>query len=328
MNNLIIAQNYATYGEAGLKSNQIIYYKEDDFFKMRTNLADDPFAPSQVVTLVKEGAGGGGLDAVLTGKSTHYDVPSDMTYIQPYLFSNTGVESVDFDHLITITLSSFQGSSISRINSEEEGTLDLSLVSGFLLNYAFKNTPNVKKVIIDTNNLTTMQMNCFEFSGVEEVIFIGSGLLGISSYAFKDSKLKSIDLSQQTDIDNPYVTGALGIQSGAFKNCTELTEIKLPPLRSITNSMLNGCSKLTHIDIPVAVTSFANDACSNTPFEIVNFGNTRTTIPSISSTSFTMNENLKFVVPDALLDQWKAANVWKNTNIVSHIYPYSEIYNE
>lgn len=51
MNNLIIAQNYATYGEEGLTSNKVIYYKEDNMVKFRANITDDPFGESEVVTV-------------------------------------------------------------------------------------------------------------------------------------------------------------------------------------------------------------------------------------------------------------------------------------
>ena len=328
MNNLVIVNNYATYGEAGLKSNQIIYYKEDDYFKLRTNLSDDPFAPSEVVTLVKEGAGGGGLEAVIAGKSTHWSIPSDITTIPAYLLAGvSNLESVSFEHTIGISAYAFNNSHVSRINSEEEGTIDLSNV-GATQGYVFEKASGIKKVIIDTNKMNKISYRDFALSSVEEVVFVGNKLQCIFPQAFQGSSLKKIDLSAHTNLPNPYVNPH-GIMTMAFDSCSQLTEIKLPSsLQSIDNGLISNCTSLTYIDIPTNCSSIASGAFTNTPLEIVNFGNTRTTIPTITTTSFTIGENTKFVVPDAKYDQWKAANVWKTAGIVEHIYPYSEIYNE
>lgn len=51
MNNLIIAQNYETFGEEGLTSNKVIYYKDDNMVKFRANITDNPFGESEVVTV-------------------------------------------------------------------------------------------------------------------------------------------------------------------------------------------------------------------------------------------------------------------------------------
>ena len=51
MNNLIIAKNYETFGEEGLTSNKVIYYKEDNMVKFRANITDNPYGESEVVTV-------------------------------------------------------------------------------------------------------------------------------------------------------------------------------------------------------------------------------------------------------------------------------------
>lgn len=51
MNNLIIAKNYETFGDAGLTSNKVIYYKEDNMVKFRANITDNPYGESEVVTV-------------------------------------------------------------------------------------------------------------------------------------------------------------------------------------------------------------------------------------------------------------------------------------
>lgn len=51
MNNLIIAKNFETFGDEGLTSNKVIYYKEDNMVKFRANITDNPYGDSQVVTV-------------------------------------------------------------------------------------------------------------------------------------------------------------------------------------------------------------------------------------------------------------------------------------
>lgn len=69
MNNLIIAKNYETFGDAGLTSNKVIYYKEDNMVKFRANITDNPFGESEVVTV------SGALEAVLKGQKEEIVLP-------------------------------------------------------------------------------------------------------------------------------------------------------------------------------------------------------------------------------------------------------------
>lgn len=244
MNNLIIAKNYETFGDAGLTSNKVIYYKEDNMVKFRANITDDPFGESEVVTV----GGVSGLEKVFLGESTHWDVPAYYSSIpNRILYYNSNIESVNSD-VTSIETYAFSNSTISRFNSEEEGTLDLSNITT-LGSYSFYICPNVTKAIL-SENLVTIEMRALSGTGIE------------------------------------------------------------------------------NIDIPNSVTRIDGSAFRDLTLKIMNFGNTRTTIPAISSTTFqdSISEDTKFVVPDALYDNWKVASVWKNTGIVEHIYKYSDVF--
>lgn len=67
--------------------------------------------------------------------------------------------------------------------------------------------------------------------------------------------------------------------------------------------------------------SFSNEG-SYTFSKIVDFGNTRTTVPTCNST-YKTGSNIKIYVPDALYDTWIAASEW--SNIASQIHRHSEL---
>jgi hypothetical protein len=99
--------------------------------------------------------------------------------------------------------------------------------------------------------------------------------------------------------------GVTSIGDGAFKGRTSLSGIIHLPnaLTSIGDGVFSGCTSLTALD----------------------FGNTRSTIPSLSGTPSNFVPNDKpIVVPDALVDSWKAREGW--SSISGQIVSYSEYY--
>lgn len=237
MNNLIIAQNYETFGEEGLTSNKVIYYKDDNMVKFRANITDDPFGESEVVTV-----GGSGIDAVLTGQTDTWYAPSNLTTIRQYLFySDTNIDAIYSTGLRRVETHAFELSSISSINGD--GVLDL--------------------------------------------------------------------------------TGFTYLANSAFRGCTKVTNVILPTNMSTIDAHVFRGTKITSIDIPKAVTSIRTYAFNTSTLKTINFGNTRTTIPTILSDSFVVAEDTKFIVPDALVEDWKAASVW--SNYAANIFAYSEV---
>lgn len=69
------------------------------------------------------------------------------------------------------------------------------------------------------------------------------------------------------------------------------------------------------------VISFSNEG-SYTFSKIVDFGNTRTTVPTCSST-YKTGSNIKIYVPDALYDTWIATGNW--SSISANIHRHSEL---
>ena len=113
--------------------------------------------------------------------------------------------------------------------------------------------------------------------------------------------------SALTSIDLPAATS---IGSYAFQNCSELTSVDLPAVTSIGSSTFQSCTKLTSIDLPAATSigEYAFYSCSK--LTSVMLRNTSQVV-SLSSTSAFSNANSAIIyVPDALVDDYKAATNW------------------
>lgn len=78
----------------------------------------------------------------------------------------------------------------------------------------------------------------------------------IGGNAFTNSALEKCDISETSVIT----------LAGAFSNCSELTNIKLPNvLETIGVNCFNGCTALTDVTIPTSVTSIDSTAFANCP---------------------------------------------------------------
>ena len=138
----------------------------------------------------------------------------------------------------------------------------------------------------------------------------------IRSYAFSScSNLTSIALPAATTIG-----------SSAFSSCSKLTSVDFPAATTIGNSAFYGCSKLTSVDFPAA-TTIGNSAfygCSKLTSVVLRKTDT---ICELSGTSVFNNTPIKsgtgyIYVPDALVDQYKAATNW--STYAANIKPLSE----
>ena len=96
----------------------------------------------------------------------------------------------------------------------------------------------------------------------------------------------------------------------AFYNCSALTSIDLPAVTSISSSAFSGCYALTSIDLPAATSIGTNAFQKCTKLTRVILRNTSQVV-SLSSTSAFSNANSAIIyVPDALVDDYKAATNW------------------
>ena len=129
--------------------------------------------------------------------------------------------------------------------------------------------------------------------------------------------------SALTSVDFPAATT---IGSSAFNNCPKLTSVNLPIATTIGNSAFSNCSALTSVDFPAA-TTIGSSAFSYCPKLTSVVLRKTDTICTLSGTSAFNNTPIKsgtgyIYVPDALVDQYKAATNW--STYAANIKPLSE----
>ena len=114
---------------------------------------------------------------------------------------------------------------------------------------------------------------------------------------------------------------ALG--QSVFSGCSGLESVTFPSnLVRIQYSCFNGCTSLVTFTLPASVNEigqYAFSGCRNLTHIICE----ATTPPAISSYSFNNTNNCPIYVPDAAVNDYKAANNW--SAMASRIFPLSDI---
>lgn len=172
---------------------------------------------------------------------------------------------------------------------------------------AFKECKKLK--IVSFKNVTTIGSYAFfSCNNLEQVDM--PKVTSIAECAFYGcSSLKKIELPNLATVSGSSTFGSTGCE-----------EIDLPALTSVVTSMFNGCSNLKRVYIPKAKSIGADSFKGCSSLVEIHFGNSLTSVATLSSTtSLPDSEQLNVVVPNDLVDNWSSASVWKDLkcNIVS-----------
>ena len=100
------------------------------------------------------------------------------------------------------------------------------------------------------------------------------------------------------------------IGSYAFSSCSALTSIDLPAATSIGSYAFFGCSKLTSIDLPAVTSVFDSAFFGCSALTSVILRNTSQVASLAKANAFSGADNAIIYVPDALVDDYKAATNW------------------
>ena len=92
-------------------------------------------------------------------------------------------------------------------------------------------------------------------------------------------------------------------------------------VKTINGYTFKECYSLQSLSIPSSVTKIGSSAFDSTNC-IIDFGNERTTVPTLSSTN-SIGYNF-CIVPDALYDTWCAATNW--STMTNKIVKYSDFH--
>lgn len=160
----------------------------------------------------------------------------------------------------------------------------------------------------------------------------------IGNYAFYEcKKLTNVNFSAVTTISasafdscfsltSANFPEATAISNSAFNGCRGLTSVNFPAVTIIGSYVFNGCSKLTSIDFPAlaAIRDGAFIDCKNLTSVVLRKTDTICTLSANFSFNNTPIKNGTgyIYVPDALVDQYKAATNW--STYAANIKPLSE----
>lgn len=113
--------------------------------------------------------------------------------------------------------------------------------------------------------------------------------------------------------------GVTSIAEGAFRGCTELTNIVIPEgVNTIGASAFRGCTGLTSVSLPSTITSIGNYAFSafDEVYNLTTVTVGMTSPVAIASEVFPNRANSILYVPKGSRSAYKAANYWKDFKLI------------
>jgi hypothetical protein len=227
---------------------------------------------------------------------------------------------------------------------------DKELKSGYSHNYTLAVSENKTEIVLCSDNITNWINDNNSGNAVEDVVKVPNNevwytttdgeIVNLSSVennygnrvsdnVYKDGKgiisfsggdLKSIGntaFMSCTNLKSVVIPDCVThIEPAAFQNCTSLTSINIPDNVIRIDAAFLGCSALTSISIPKNVTQIAqyafSDCTSLTRVEVK-----AAVPPTIFSETFDNSTALKIYVPKESIDAYKAANYWKDLNLLA-----------
>ena len=193
----------------------------------------------------------------------------------------------------------------TRVVYNNNTTADFDIV-GTLNSSSIPNITSIKKVDLG-NTVTEIATDTFKNCSYLESITIPDSCSTIGSNIFDNcTSLKECTL--------PNTVSSTG--GAVFRGCTSLSSVNLGnSLTAIASQLFKNCTSLSTIVVPDTVTSVWGDYnFQSTPLVALDFGSTRSTIPSLERTNAFQNVSTQYQirVPNTLLDTWKATSVWSN----------------
>lgn len=176
--------------------------------------------------------------------------------------------------------------------------------------------PNLRRFYFNENFLKNDEIT-YNFDGLKSLDS------EICDYLFKNvkklekpwkySNVKHLDLSNCTIDDK-----------GTYPDGYYTMETCILPKQGITELAGFGSSYcLKYLDVPDYVPAISSPFNACYSLQYINFGNTRTTIPTCLNSSVFNGCFALIVVPDALYDEWIASTNWLTDNIKNRIVTYS-----
>lgn len=169
--------------------------------------------------------------------------------------------------------------------------------------FAVATCNNLKKVTLSSTVTELMEGAFYTCESLESVV-LNEGLKSIGRYAFASN-------TALTEVEIP--STVTNIVDGAFMSCELIEKVTLGEgVETIDQFAFYGCEPLSEIVIPANVKTigmYAFDNCNLTKVT------STSTVPPVCSASVFASSTLsdaELIVPDSAMDDYKAANVWKD----------------
>ena len=235
-------------------------------------------------------------------------LPDSITSIGEYAFQSCPIAQISIPNVTAIGKLAFSSCRKLRTLTIPDGVTEIG-------EKAFQSCVSLTDINIP-KSLTRIENNTFSSCGIKS-IEIHNGVTYIGEGAFIScSELQNIELSSSITT----------IESDTFRNCTSLQNITIHNgLTSIEGSAFNNTG-LTDITIPNSVVNIGDYAFCNCE-SLTNVNIEAKTPPVIYSNTFLKcNAEVRFYVPAESLKTYKAADYWKDLNIIEAPVPNNQIW--
>lgn len=293
------AQSVTDLGAAFTGKSQITKFNELQYFSLLTKIPDDAFLGCSSLTEIT--------------------LPKEVTIIGDYAFSScSSLTTINLGHINTVGVRAFGGCTSLRSVTLRASTIGM---------YAFSGCSGLTSVSVGAETIESYTFeNCTSLSNLT----FGSSVKDIKEGAFKNCRALTsvnipgsvISLNGNCFEDCTYLktvtlnAGTKYITDEAFKGCSSLKTVTLPNgLQSIGQRVFQNTS-LETIDIPSSVTIIQSNAfvdCAKLKLVTVNW----TTPLTVTASAFPDRENQTLLVPEGTKATYKAANVWRDFNLIA-----------
>ena len=227
-------------------------------------------------------------------------------------WDNNNDKELDMDEAAVVTDLSSVFTNNTDITSFDELQYFTGLTS--IGEQAFYNCSNLKSIIIPENVTTIGNRAFYNCSGLETIEVDENN----QYYDSRNNCNALIQTSSNTLLvgckNSVIPDGVTSIAEGAFRGCTELTNIVIPEgVKTIGASAFRGCTGLTSVSLPSTITSIGNYAFSafDEVYNLTTVSVGMTSPVAIASEVFPNRANSILYVPKGSRPAYKAANYWK-----------------
>lgn len=199
----------------------------------------------------------------------HIELPSQLRVIGSYGFMESGISEISIPQTVyALTGTTGTSNQVDKVTATNTTT-----------SYTFQKCKNLKSVVFE-GTPSIVRLNGYIFDGCTalEEFKLPENVNYVGQYAFRDTLIESIDLSNVTSFgsnvfgsDTPNealksvtLPAIATLSAQMFKNCQGLTEVVIPEgVKTIGTSFFESCENLVDVTLPSTLTTINEAAFKN-----------------------------------------------------------------